>query len=278
MGKMSLSLVALGVAACGSDNNNPADAKVVIVPDAKMIDAPKVFNDAPPVNYDFTCFGMAAPTTAADPVTIAGSVQTLNGQTPTPVDGAAVATFKVGNATAVDNQVSAADGSFTTGNIATGAVPVDGYIKASKATFRTTYLYPPSKIVANLTNVPVPMISTQTFGGLVALLTSGAVTQDDNNNGVFLIAVTDCALMPITGATLSVKQASAEVGNQYDLGDLIAAAAGTFVVLNVPDGDATVTASYNSMTFPAHVVRAYKQNTANSVPASITSTAVRPGP
>ena len=61
MGKLSLTLFVVGIAACGSNNNNTVDAHIVVPIDAKPIDAPKVFNDAPPVTYDFTCFGTDGP-------------------------------------------------------------------------------------------------------------------------------------------------------------------------------------------------------------------------
>jgi hypothetical protein len=280
MGKLSIALVALGVAACGSDNNNPADAKVVIVPDAKMIDAPKVFNDAPPVNYDFSCFGSAAPTTAADPVTIAGTTETVNVQSQMleGVGGVTVESFAVGSDTAVNTVTSASSGtvgSFATGGLVTGGHPLDGYIKASKATFRTTYLYPPSPLVANEAGIPVPILDETTFGLLLQFVIMG--TQNDTNNGVLLVQVTDCAATPagVDGATISVKAGSTEVGTQYEFSMF---APGTFIVLDVPDGNVTVTAAYNSMTFPGRAVAAHKKATTPGATGTITATVVRPGP
>jgi len=273
MGKLSLSLVALGVAACGSDNNNPADAKVVIVPDAKMIDAPKVFNDAPPTNYDFTCFGMAAPTTAADPVSVSGITGSLSQSGLTPVSGVTVDFFKTGNATAVASTTSGAGGAFASGDVVTGGTPTNAYVRASLAANRTTYLYPPNPVVASLTNVPVPMISNSTF---TLIQTVAQVTQDDDNNGVILAVVSDCALAGIDGADISAKQGGTEVGTQFDLGAVSQGMApGTFAILNVPDGDTTLTASYNGMTFPVRTVASHKKI---ATVASVTSTAVVPGP
>src|SRR5450631_2797003 len=61
MGKLSLTFVAVGVAACGNSNNNNSVDAHVVVPDTKPIDAPKVFLDAPPSTYNFACAGMTAP-------------------------------------------------------------------------------------------------------------------------------------------------------------------------------------------------------------------------
>ncbi|MEO8548368.1 MAG: hypothetical protein ABI678_00265 [Kofleriaceae bacterium] len=273
MGKLSLCLVALGVAACGSDNNNPADAKVVIVPDAKMIDAPKVFNDAPPVNYNFSCYNQPAPTTAADPVTISGTTETFSTTLDT-LPGVTVQSYKAGVATMLDTQTSGAAGAFTTGSLATGGVPLDGYLRASIAGYRTTYLYPPNKVVANLTMVPVPLISNATFTQLNAL-----VNQNDTNNGMLLVTVADCSLMPISGADLTAKQNGNNAGTITDLGAVLGAMAdGLYIVANVPDGDVTVAATYNSMNFPGRVVAAHKKPADANAEGTLTVTAVVPGP
>jgi hypothetical protein len=273
MGKLTLTLIVVGTAACGSDNNNTVDAHVVVPIDAKPIDAPKVFLDAPPAVVNLACFGVADPTTAADPVTIAGLTETLAGTALSPLAGAQVQAFKAGNATALDTQTSDANGAFTTGNLVTGGVPLDGYIVATKDTYRTTYLYPPNEVVANLAAVPVPMISQATVDMYNQLL-----NQTDATNGMLFITVADCSLAPIASATLTVKQGGNSVGTQLDLSLIDPSLAGIYLVANVPDGDTTIGATYNSMTFPSHVVTAHKK--ANTVGASgtVTASAVVPGP
>ena len=265
----------IALAACGSDKAKTPDAPIHVIDAA--IDAPVHMIDAPPdaPNYNFSCFGMANPTTAADPITIAGTTETFSMSGVQTVPNVAVDIFKSGTANPVDSQTSSAQGAFTSGNIATGGTPLDGYIKAGVAAYRTTYLYPPTPAVASLMNVPVIMLSTANF----TLLTQFAsVTQDDANNGVLFLTVTDCNNMPINGATLSVKQNGADVGTQFDLGQLAQQAAGIVIVFNVPDGATDISASYNSMTFPMRSVLSHKKpNGANSV-GTITATAVRPGP
>jgi hypothetical protein len=278
MGKLSLSLFALGVAACGSDNKGTADAGKTFMdaPPKVFMDAPpKVYMDAPPVNYNFTCFGVTPPATAADPVTIAGTTDEFSMNGGTPLGGVTVETYKTGNATALDTKTSAATvGTFTSGNLVTGAVPLDAYLKTSLTGYRTTYLYPPNKVVANLAGVPVPMMSHATFTQL-----NQFVGQNDTANGLLLITVADCALMPIAGATLTAKQANANVGSILDLGQLTGQAAldGLYIVSNVPDGDTTIGASYNNMTFPSHVVGAHKIPD-NAADGTMTVSAVVPGP
>lgn len=279
MGKLSLTLIVVGTAACGSDNNNTVDAHVVVPIDSRPIDAPKVFNDAPPVNYDFTCFGAAAPSTATDPVTIAGTAGELGQAGLAPTNGISISFYKNGVTTALSTTMSAGGtvqtplGLFTSANIITNGMPVDWYLTASLTANRTTYLYPPNLLTADLANVPVPLVANNLF---VALEAGAQVTQDDTMNGMVLAIVSDCALKPIEGATLHVQQGGVEKGTQFDLGLLSAMAAGTFAVFNVPDGETEVSATYNAMTFPVKTVAVHKQ--ANDGAGSITSTAIAPGP
>jgi len=280
MGKLSLSLFALGVAACGSDNKGTADAGKTFMdaPPKVFMDAPpKVYMDAPPVNYDFTCFGVTPPTTAPANLTFGGTTETINVQTMMQegVPAATVTSFKVGNATAIDTVMSDANGAFTTGQLATGGVPLDGYVRASKDGYRTTYIYPPNPLAANASNVPVLMLTEATFGLLLQFVLM--TTQDDTTNGFLLVQITDCAATPngIAGATLTVKQGGNAVGTVTDFSQYNA---GTFAVTNVPEGDTTIQATYNSMTFPARVVGAFKKPSGNGATGTITATILRPGP
>jgi hypothetical protein len=277
MGKLSLTLIVVGTAACGSDNNNTADAHVVVQIDARPIDAPKVFNDAPPATYDFSCFGVAPPTMAPANVTLAGTTETANIQTMMlePVAGVTVDAFKTGNATSLGSVMSGVNGTFMTADLATAGAPIDGYIRASKDGYRTTYLYPPGPLAASAAGVPVPILDEQTFGLLVQF--GLMATQDDATNGFLLVQITDCAATPagIPGATLVVKQGGSDVGTVADFSQF---SPGTFAVTNVPDGDTTISATYNNMTFPAHVVTAHKKPTTTGATGTITASVVRPGP
>ena len=287
MGKLSLSLFALGVAACGSDNKNTADAGKTFMdaPPKVFMDAPpKVFMDAAPVNYDFTCFGMTASATAPDPLALSGTAETLNGQTPTAVKSR-IQIFN--GTTSVYDMPTADDGTFTA-SLVTGGHPISGYAIATDVdaqgqvknppTNRSTYFYPPGPIAA-ATSVTVPRVAPS----LVATLGQLGITQNDTNNGFLIVPVVDCsngaAPVPINGATLTVKQNGADVGQAIDIGQFVTQLAGVWLVANVPDGDTTVGASYNNMTFPTHVVTAHKKTSDGADQlGTITITSVRPGP
>jgi hypothetical protein len=280
MGKHHVCLV-VALAACGSSDKKPIDA-LIIVPDV-AIDA-KVFNDAPidaPPMLDFSCLGVTPPTTATDPVTVSGTTQTYSQSGASPVVSVTINSYKSSApATSIDQVTSnATTGDFTTGNLDVGntAMPVDGFLKATKATYRTSYLFPAYPLAAAVTMIPVFLVDDTTFGLITSQLVFN-VTQDDTANGVIVAAVTDCANNPISGATLKVQQSAADVGDQHDLSTLSAQAAGVFIVFNVPDGATQVWATYNNMTFPTHTVLAHKKPTGSGAEGTITLSFVRPGP
>lgn len=273
-------LISVLVACGGGGKSNTPDSGV---PDSPPPDMPPP--DMPPdmPALDFSCMGNPDPTTAADPIVISGTTSELTMSGPVALKGVTVDTFKAGTQNRVDRVVSDDTGAFTTGNIVTGGAALDGFLDASdpvgqmQATeYRSSILFPPTPLADNTANVPVLMISAQTFALLSGPLVAN-VQQDDTKNGVLVVAVTDCANTPISGATLSVKQASADVGTQYDLGQLSAQAAGIFFVFNVPDGSTEIGATFDGKTFRAHNVIAFK--TSNAHPTGTLSTSiVRPGP
>ena len=220
MGKLSLSLFALGVAACGSDNKGTADAGKTFMdaPPKVFMDAPpKVFMDAPPVNYDFTCFGVTPPTTADGPVTIAGTTDKFSMNGGSPLGGVTVETYKIGNATALDTKMSDATlGTFTTGNLVDGRRAAGWISQDIEAAYRTTYLYPPNKVIAR----PRRRAGADDVSGHVHSAQPVRRSRRTPRTACCSITVADCTFMPISGATLTAKQASANVGSILDLGAL----------------------------------------------------------
>jgi hypothetical protein len=262
-------LIVVLVAACGGGSSKPSiDAPR---PDAAAPDA-KVFMDAPAGGMDFSCYNAQAPATADNPITVAGTTTELSTGGAMAAGMVTVAAYKTGSGTVLSTVTSNAQGVFTTGNLTTGGVPLNGYLKASKGTtYRTTYLYPPNPLAKNLTEAPVIMVTDATFG-TVALV--AGFSQDDSTNGALVVTVADCKLNPLTGATLSVKQGGTEVGDKYDLSQLSPMAAGFFIVFNVPDGATQISATYQSMSFPAHTVMSHKS--AGGL-GTVTVSAVQPG-
>jgi len=280
MGKLSLMLIVVGTAACGSDNNNTVDAHIVVPIDAKPIDAPKVFNDAPPVNYDFTCMGNAAPVagSAAAAITASGIVTQvdLQGMTPsiTPLDGATLDGCKAGAANCTNaNQygtevTSAGGGLFSIGPFDTGTNPVDMYVSMTKTGVRPARVYPAGPLIADQPNIPALTFTTSAFAAI------GGLEGQMPANGTIGLLVADCANTPIAdggNVTLSIKQGGNAVAGTttLDASTLSAMAAGLYIVFNVPPGETEVGAMYKGMTLRAHTVTV--------IQATDSETIVRPG-
>jgi hypothetical protein len=134
-------------------------------------------------------------------------------------------------------------------------------------------VFPPTPLQSNVANVPVILVPNQ----LLALIGMITGPQDDANNGLLFVAVTDCAGTPVPGAALSVKQGANEVGTQFDLSAVAPQAAGLYLVVNVPAGDTDVGATFNGQAFRSHTVKSFK-NGNGVVAGATTTTTVRPGP
>jgi hypothetical protein len=226
---------------------------------------------------------MPLPTTAADPVTISGNAEEITTGGINALVGASIASFKTGNATALDTVTSGAAGAFTSGNLVTGGVPLDGYVAATvpgvsgaPSAYRGSFIYPPSPLAKSLAGTPVLMLKQTTFTQLSGF---AGFTQDDTGNGALILQVVDCANTPVNGATITAMQGTTDVsGMAFDLGQLSAMAAGTFFVFNVPAGATDVGATYMGHTFRTHSIMSYKKD-ANTLPnGSLTLTIIKPGP
>jgi hypothetical protein len=278
MGNLRASSVVacLGLAACGSDHAQ-VDAGITFQdasPDAK------VFLDAPPPTYDFSCTSNPAPAagSAAANITISGTVQevSLNGLTPSimPADGATLNACVAGAPNCSGGNrlagpvTSAGGGNYSLGPIATGTDPVDGYITLAKTGDKDAYIFPPQALIADQGMVPTLTFTTAAFNGIVTFLQ----INQSAANGTLALVVTDCANQRITeNVTLSVKQGGSDVTGTtpLDLGQFDAMAGGVHIIFNVPPGDTEVGATYMGMALRAHVVK--------TVADSMTETIVRPG-
>lgn len=266
----TVAAAAITIFACGSDHKASPDAPVKLIdaaPDAKAIDAAP---DAP--SYDFTCFGSAQGSSAPASITVSGTTYTITQQGSAAVAGVTVDAYKTGVVAPLATGTSDGSGNYSL-TVATGTMPLAGYVTGSKSGDRTTYMYPANPLVADLAMAPVLMISETTFQLLVTQLLM--TTQDDANNGVVIAAAVDCQNKPITGATVTIEQGGSAAGSAQDLSQY--GFPGT-LALNVPDGNTDVGASYGGMTFPPHIVVAHKKPNGQGALGTLTITVVRPGP
>jgi hypothetical protein len=261
----------IAAAACGSESSTKPDGPPT--PDAAPDAAPDAFVRLP----DFSCMGNTAPTTAPAQVAITGgglASQMLYATTdlmytpPTtitavPVDNAKIAGFRTGVVAQQGTDQTDAMGDWTF--MMAGVTPIDGYLAATKAGHRNYRFYPPSPIAMDTTVPPILLLNDQTFGLLVQL------SQKDQEpaNGTVGLAVLDCENVPITGATISVKQGAIEYADDAHVYSLDQFQPGLYFIFNVPPGVTTVTATYNGMTMRAHDVEV--------LAATTSTTAVRPG-
>ncbi|HEX5063050.1 MAG TPA: hypothetical protein VFV99_26930 [Kofleriaceae bacterium] len=234
--------------------------------------------DAPaPVGPDLTCLSQPQPmppTIAVDPMVLAGRVVEFTTSGVTPVDAADVVLFVAGQPTVLARTHSASNGAFATGAVTTNGHAVHAYLKATKPNYRTAFFYPPLPFTANSTTLVVPTLSDAVFATAKTLL---GATQDDRHNGALLVAVLDCDGQPLAGATLSVRRGNSSVGHAYDLGTVVPADAGVFIVFDVPDGKVNVSASYQGAQLPEHDVMVRGSDPDCSPPrGTLTSTIVQP--
>ncbi len=231
-----------------------------------------------PVGPDLSCLSQPqpSPTTAVDPMVLAGRVVELTTAGVTAVDAADVALFRAGQPIVLARTNSASNGAFATGAVTTHGNAVHAYLKATKPGYRTAFYYPSSAFTANSTTLAVPMMSDSVFATVKTLL---GATQNDARNGALLVGVLDCNGHPLTGMTLHVRRGMQSVGHAYDLGTVLPAATGVFIVFDVPDGKVRVSAMSQATgeELPEHdvVVRASDPECPTSR-GTLTSTIVEP--
>ncbi|MDQ3341755.1 MAG: hypothetical protein M4D80_41940 [Myxococcota bacterium] len=132
-------------------------------------------------------------------------------------------------------------------------------------------------MIANVMNVPGVMFTP----AVIAALGQFGVTQNAGN-GNMLIAVTDCANMPITDSAnvvIVLKQNGQVVQgtDTFDLSQADPQLAGTYAIFNVPAGPSAgapsavteVSATYKTKALRAHNVSVFRDAT--------TATQLRPG-
>jgi hypothetical protein len=222
---LALALAAAATAACGDDDGGGADAAesdpdgsaggpdaagqpdidAADQPDIDAADQPDIdagpTTDAMPQMVDLSCIGAPSPTEAVDPLTLTGVVSEVGLGGKTPVADAVIEAY-LPPLELLASDSSASDGSFVL-NTDTGGEPLDAFARASKATYMSTWLYPPDPLTENLTNVPMLLISESNVGLLELLL---GITIDEEA-GIVSLIVLDCAGNPVQGAMVTTDPA-----------------------------------------------------------------------
>lgn len=208
-------------------------------PDA-MIPVDAAIPDARIANLD--CNDDPLPTTAADPITVSGSAQSLGLNGASPVEGATVdvRSFADPDGAALASTTSDANGDFTV-QVTTGATPVDAFVQVTADMLLPTEIWPPEPPTED-TQAPGVMFEAQTVSLLAQF--SGQ-NQDLANNGIAVVVIVDCDQTPIEGATLVPP--SGIGGVVYAGPDALpdtsldkTSTAGTAFVFDIPPGDDVV--------------------------------------
>jgi len=271
------------LAACGGGGGD-ADAPVA------AIDAPGGTPDAPrqpdadPNQPDaamgaFSCLGVPIPTTAPATLTVGGTMGAIGLAGTTPIEGATVSGYIVGNNTAVATATTGTGGAYSISITNPGSAPVNGYLSAPSAGNKTVYLFPPTPLYQDVPMAPLRTITNNVFGVFLAVSQASVAA----GNGVVALVVTDCLGNPLQGATVSSPNSTVIRYNGADglpkpygtgMGQAAATAVdGVAYVIDVPAGNATVDALYQGMDLREHTVIVHPADGADN---AITTTTVAP--
>lgn len=215
--------------------------------------------------------GMARPDAkvVAPILHVSGKAEEYGASGTMPLEGVRIGGYRSSDEnTEVTYTLTAADGTYAL-DLETGGVAIDGYFKATKDTYMTTYLYPPGLVDQDFASARVAMLKPDTF----TLLTDtfcGANQQA--TNAAIVVIVADANNTPMAGAMIGSSPAAAKYCyNQGGYPNRSATATDTDGIayyLDVPAGKVTVNALEAGVSFPSHALLAR--------PGVITTTLIRP--
>jgi hypothetical protein len=193
-----------------------------------------------------------APTT----ITISGTVTAKSASGSTPLSGVTIGAYKTTDETTpVTTATSDGSGAFSL-TVMTNGTALDGYLKATDATYMDTYLYPTKAISADFANATVLMVTPSTFDLLANTLCGASQT---TANGTIAAIVEDGQGSAVAGAAVSSNPAATKYCyNASGFPSRNATATdtdGVAYMFNVT-GAATVTAMKTGSTFGSHAVKA----------------------
>jgi hypothetical protein len=211
--------------------------------------APDAFPEAEAGVDPFACLGQPLPTTAPAMLQIGGITAGID---QLPIDAVDVEAFIGASTTAAAMTTSAATGVYSL-TLATGGVPVDGYLRASKNGLIDSYFYAPTPVAASTNQATILLATVQSF----TLLAGLAQVTPDPAMGTLVIAVVDCLGRPVPGASITLQPAGTTRylrNNAPDPAATSTDATGLAAAFNVPAGAVMAGASAGGHTLRAHSV------------------------
>jgi len=195
--------------------------------------------------------GPTVPTT----ITVMGTASARDATGSSPLAGVLVGAYASSNeSTAVATATTDASGNFTL-TITTNGAALDGYLKATMATYMDTYLYPPAPLSADFSGATVVMLTPNTFDLLANTLCNA---NQMTSMGTVAAEVEDATGAFVAGATVASSPAATKYC--YDSGGFPSRTAtatdtdGLGYMFNVT-GTATVTAMKSGTTFTSHSLK-----------------------
>jgi hypothetical protein len=248
--EMRISWGIAALAACGGGSNSKLDAPPAVL-DARE---PVCWKDsATMATCDWSCVGVAWPTTAPDPIALTGSTQmSLFGA----IGGATVTAYAVAGGTVLgtttSSTVSTNKGHYTI-SVATGGTAPLTYRKVTLSGYLDGYGYDST-----------PAFDSAHADQILRLWDSGSINSVyqsfgepyDANLGTLRIQAHDCAYNAVDNV-VATTSSTALIG--YDPNDPTATATkfGTIWVLRAPVGDIDVDLQVGSISYRAWQLRAY---------------------
>lgn len=205
-------------------------------------------------------------------ITISGEATKRDGANQSAAEGAVVAAYTRSDPnTPIAMTTTDAAGNYTM-TIATGGVAVDGYIKATLATYKDLYLYPPKPLTADFAGASLNIVNQNTVNLMHALCQVSA----DDTKAIVALIVADSAEEPVAGATVSTTptipkycfNGTSGLPDGGVNGPKVTAADGVAYALSITPGEVTVSASKSGTTFSSHKV--------NAPAGALTTTVIQP--
>lgn len=198
-----------------------------------------------------------APPSAPAMITVSGTATKHENTSTSPAAGVMVGAYKNSDPnTAVATAMTDANGNYTM-MIPTGGVAVDGYLKATLASFLDTYLYPPKALDADFNMASLNMVNTSTLSLLSGTLCGST---QDTAKGVIAVIVADANMTAVKGASVSSSPTAQKYCyNSGGFPNKTATATdtdGIAYMINLAPGEVTVNAMMTGVTYASHKVNA----------------------
>jgi hypothetical protein len=232
------------VAACGGGGGGGGGGDDGLPGDAKRLDAAV---DVTELGGDFSCAGVAWPTTAPDPLSVTGRV--TDPVAMTNAGGAAVEIHKASDDSVLAMGAAASNGIFAFNLATAGAAPTI-YRKATLAGHVDGYTYDPFADYDGSQSgrgiyAPTPA-SRDTYYAAAGIA-------NDPTKGTVLVEILDCTRLPVYGATVMApgiaKAIYLDDGGAPSATATATGSPGVVVLLGVPPGPIDVTIHAGSVVF-----------------------------